>query len=153
MTTIGALITKHYAAMHSFARRLTWGTDLADDVVQSACVLALSSTIDPDTIDAPRSWLNQCVRHAYYTAMKKIIGPAKRTRTIVVEFAVDGAQEATVALRETLAMVDQLLPRHRELVLLSAAGWRDFELAEMFGTSRQAIGQSLQRAREHLRAA
>jgi RNA polymerase sigma factor (sigma-70 family) len=51
-------------------------------------------------------------------------------------------------LRERLA---ELSPRQREIVFLSASGWRYDELAERLGISDARVGQVLSRARERLR--
>lgn len=153
MTTMQSLLVENYAAMRAFARRLTKNTTSADDVTQSACLIALEASIDPASITHPKAWLNRCVLNSYYTFVKKFVRPMQNS----VEFApedermgADGGQEYAVELSQAFDLIGKMPVRRQDVVTMTMAGFTLNEIAATLGVFQQTVSYNLRKAREAL---
>ena len=132
---------------------VTTSTDIVDDACAHAWMKLLSSQPGRETVFA---WLKVVARNEAIrldrlergVARVEHAGEESLTGQPVAQRARVETAQGLLEVRERL---EQLPERQRELVFLSAAGWRYKELAERAGVGVPRIGQLIARAGSRLR--
>jgi RNA polymerase sigma-70 factor (ECF subfamily) len=154
--TLGAQLIEHAPELRRFARRLTGANDQADDLLQDCIERALSRAelFEPGT--NLRAWLFTIMRNIAITRARRDVLRDRHARMAVAQSAKVEAprQEAVIALKETLALLQSLPETDRAVVdamCLDELGHD--EAARRFDTAVGTVKSRLSRARQRLRAA
>lgn len=150
--TIPELLLAHRKTMLAFARKLTKGHESADDVMQEACLSALTAKTRPGDIQNPKAWLNGHVMNAFRNAgradgQRNSRFPPASEELCAVRGA-NPAQEYAVGLSEARSVLDQLPERRRrsfELVVID--GYQIKEAAKILGVYPRSVEMHIERAR------
>jgi len=152
------LVQPHFAALYRAALRFTRQRPDAEDLVQEACLRALTRLDDLATVTNPRAWLMRALYHCFIDAARR------RRRRPDVPLSTDDAPGAPASedpsperaaeagrMHERLAAVWHGLDHEqRALLSLHAEGNDLEELAAIFAVNRNALSARLHRARQRL---
>jgi RNA polymerase sigma-70 factor (ECF subfamily) len=138
--------------LRAFAWSLSRNSADADDLVQDTLIKAWTNKDKFEPGTNLRAWLFTILRNTYYTAA------IKRRREVADEDGKHAArlstaptQEWSVAIKAMQAALQQLIPEHREaLILVGAAGLTYEEAAEICGCALGTIKSRVNRARARL---
>jgi len=138
--------------LRAFAWSLSRNSADADDLVQDTLIKAWTNKDKFEPGTNLRAWLFTILRNTYYTAA------IKRRREVADEDGKHAArlstaptQEWSVAMKAMQAALQQLIPEHREaLILVGAAGLTYEEAAEICGCALGTIKSRVNRARARL---
>jgi RNA polymerase sigma-70 factor (ECF subfamily) len=154
--TLGAQLIEHAPELRRFARRLTGANDQADDLLQDCIERALSRAdlFEPGT--NLRAWLFTIMRNIAITRARRDVLRDRHARMTLAQSPKVEAprQEAVIALKETLALLQSLSEADRAVVdamCLDELGHD--EAARRFDTAVGTVKSRLSRARQRLRAA
>jgi RNA polymerase sigma-70 factor, ECF subfamily len=164
-----AVVTPHLADAYTLARWLTRSRADADDVLQEACIRALSA-IEQHSGASSRAWVLAIVRNTAYTWLNgKRAAPlvgiddlTERDRIQVerggerVDATIDPESEmiARAEVKQLEALIARLPSEFREtLVLRDLQGLGYREIAEVIGSPVGTVMSRLARARQRLIAA
>jgi RNA polymerase sigma-70 factor (ECF subfamily) len=152
---IGAELVSILPRLRRYALTLSHSATAADDLVQGACVKALSraDSFTPGTrFD---SWMFCILRNQWIDGVRRL-----RTEGISVEFesqtslvGSDGEAEAIerLSLEEVARALDDLSPEHREVLLLVCVEDLPYrEAAEVMGVPIGTVMSRLARARQRI---
>ncbi|HEY1957766.1 MAG TPA: RNA polymerase sigma factor [Polyangiaceae bacterium] len=145
------LVEATAARLVRLSARIMGSVAEAEDVVQDSFVKAYRALREGrfDARARVETWLHRIVVNASLDARRKRV--RSRTDLAEADAAVDGPAEATVALRELAAWLDELPDDQRAALLLKADGMPSVEIAEVLGCTEGAVEQRLVRARAALR--
>jgi len=148
------LIEPHRDELRAHCYRLLGSVEDAEDAVQETLVRAWRALPRFEGRGSLRGWLYRIATNAAVDAARA----RGRTVPIAAEEAdlrerVDGDHEQREALRGTLAMVRELLPRRQATVLVARTGlgFSARDTADLLGMSEAAVNSAVQRARTGLR--
>ena len=132
-----------------------------DAMIEDACSFAWCQLLSNDQVELDNhafGWL-YCVaiREGYRLADKARRAPPMGVRSDLVVDAIQGSDPAEASSRrvthmQRAALVRQIAPRKRQLVLLQAAGFTYVEISQITGDSIRTIDRQLRRARRTIRA-
>jgi RNA polymerase sigma-70 factor (ECF subfamily) len=151
---MGLGIIEHTEALHRYARFLMRTADQADDLVQDCVTRALSRAhlYRPDT--NLRAWLFTILRNIFITQNRK----ANHRRSYASECMAMGSdvtppnQFHTVALKESLQLMEALPARERQaIVLLGVFDMTYVEAARHSGIKVGTMKSRTSRGRAHLK--
>jgi RNA polymerase sigma-70 factor (ECF subfamily) len=153
---IGTQLIEHAPELRRFARRLTGANDQADDLLQDCIERALSRAdlFEPGT--NLRAWLFTIMRNIAITRARRDVLRDRHARMTLAQSPKTEAprQEAVIALKETLALLQTLPETDRAVV--DAMCFDELghdEAARRFDTAVGTVKSRLSRARQRLRAA
>lgn len=151
--TLADMLVEQLPLLRKHATRLCRGnTDVAEDVLQDACVTILRSKTEPG--DAGGNWMFGHVRYAMFHRYKAETKHAHDDHETAPDVYVDGAQEFALELSEISGVLATLTPGRREAFRMVAIdGWNTNEAAEILGVSRQAVHTRYAAAMDAIRAA
>ena len=136
--------------MRAFARSLVRDCELADDLVQDACLKAWQA-IDTIRTGSPlRPWLFRILRNEYYQHARRAwrvstLDPRIAERSLVVPHSLDAAVDFTV-LQAVMAGLPDI--QREALILVVAAGYTYDEAGKICSCSPGTIKSRVSRARE-----
>jgi len=148
------LIEPHRDELRAHCYRLLGSAEDAEDAVQEALVRAWRALPRFEGRGSLRGWLYRIATNASVDAAR---ARARTVPTAAEELdaheRVGGDHERSEAVRGTLAMVRELLPRRQATVLVARAGlgFSARDTAELLGMSEAAVNSAVQRARRRLR--
>lgn len=137
--TLATMLVEQLPLLRKHATRLCRGkTDVAEDVLQDACVSILLSKTKPE--DAGGNWMFGHVRYAMYHRHKSEAKHTHDDLEVAPDACVNGAQEPALELAEIMGIVSTLTPgRQQAFRMVAIDGWNTNEAAEILGVSRQAV--------------
>jgi RNA polymerase sigma-70 factor (ECF subfamily) len=140
--------------LRRFARVLTRGGDVADDLVQETLLRAITARAQFEPGTNLRAWLFTILRHARAAAARRAArSPIMESETLP-EAAVSGGQEERQAMRDVANAFRKLARIHREALWLVVVEGLDYaEAARILGVPPGTLRSRLSRAREALREA
>lgn len=112
--TMNALLLAHRPSMLAWARKLCRNHADADDVVQTACVYALTSTTPAADVQNPKAWLNTCVRNAYREMCATETRYMPGGDELVANLATEPTQLMAVEIGEAMAVVATMSDRRQD---------------------------------------
>jgi len=138
--------------LRRFARVLTRGSEMADDLVQETLLRAIAarSQFEPGT--NLRAWLFTILRHTRAAAARRAArSPIQHTDTLP-DAAVSGGQEERHVMQDVARAFRRLAPIHREALWLVVMEGMDYaEAARIMNIPPGTLRSRLSRAREALR--
>lgn len=159
LTAISALASQHSALLFRVAFSVLRSAHDAEDVVQETFLRVLKHQKNLARIDNPRVWLvriawNLAIDRKRRAAAVPLINEAEeilRNQPSAAMSAADAIRDAESCVR-ILRMMDQLPPREREVLRLSAIEELGTpEIAAVLKTTESSVRSRLFRARQHLR--
>jgi RNA polymerase sigma-70 factor (ECF subfamily) len=153
---IGVQLIDHAPELRRFARRLTGANDQADDLLQDCMERALSRVdlFEPGT--NLRAWLFTIMRNIAITRARREALRDRHARAAQAQSAKTEPprQEAVIALKETLALLNALPETDQAVVgAMCVDDLSHEEAAQRFDTAVGTVKSRLSRARQRLRAA
>jgi RNA polymerase sigma-70 factor (ECF subfamily) len=153
---LGEQLIEHAPELRRFARRLTGANDQADDLLQDCIERALSRAdlFEPGT--NLRAWLFTIMRNIAITRARRDTLRERHARQTLAQCAKvePPRQEAVIALKETLALLNALPEADRAVVdAMCVDDLSHEEAAQRFDTAVGTVKSRLSRARQRLRAA
>ena len=136
--------------LRAFARNLCHDAELADDLVQDACLKAWSAADTFDESQPMRPWVFRILRNEYYMLTRRS-WRSVNVEPEFVEFALvdPGNQETLAAFGRMQLMITALPQAQRDaLILVLAAGMTYEEAGVVCGCSAGTIKSRVSRARE-----
>lgn len=155
LTEVEAGLIEHWNLLRWWAWKLTGNRALAEDLVSQTAVRALEKQHLFSGQGHLKAWLFLMMRRI------RLNDPAVRTGRVeavmadldLVQGAMEGAQEATVALGELPKFLACLPSDYSDLLLLCRVGGMSYdEAAEHFGLTRGTVRSRLARATATIRA-
>lgn len=148
--TIHAALVENRRWMFGYAMRLVGDRDAADDIVQAACLTALTARTQPN--GNVRSWLYGHVKNAWRTAAKAQAKHAALPLTdkVLEGYMADGAQEYAIDLVGISSRVRTLPEPWRSTYAGAAIGERHSELARRMGVARSTITMRINKVRPYV---
>jgi RNA polymerase sigma-70 factor (ECF subfamily) len=151
------LIAGHQPQLWRYARRMCGNVADAEDVLQDALLAAVRGFAQYRGEAAPRTWLFSILRHACFRARRQRSTADARSADASDELAAldAGGPEQRASSRQLAAAVvraiAELEPAQREaLVLRDIEGLSASEVAELTGSSVEAVKSRLHRARRNV---
>lgn len=151
------LYRRHHGPAIAYARRLTGGSSISDDLVAEAFLKTWQRLAGGQDVTGFRSYLTRAVHNSYIDALRQ------RSRLVALEGPVAAVHPAlTVGDRSASvddadlarALFEQLIPRHRHVIWLQAVeGYTTAEIASALGIKANAAAVLLHRARKALTTA
>lgn len=151
------LLLQHENALRAFARSLLPGWDAVDDVIQDASVIMWQKLSQLDDEDGFLPWGKVIIRFHCYRYLEKKKRKGSSFSKELVAILADEAEQISEAehskRRQALeSCLRKLSDPERELVLAPYLHYgRITELAELGGTSANALYKKLGRLRDRLR--
>jgi RNA polymerase sigma factor (sigma-70 family) len=152
------LFSQHYPLVFSIALRITGRPEDAEDVTQEVFLQLYHHPPVRDNDAGIRPWLARVATNVARNMLRQQRRLAARTQRYgqLEQPIADESIELTIARRETVALVRQLLEglpeRDRLLLSLRAAGLSYREIADALDLRESSIGKLLARAEERFRA-
>lgn len=153
---VAELFDAHFHRLYRFLERLSGEPDLAADLAQEAFVRMYERGALPD---APEAWLIAVALNRFRNVASK---RSRRTRLLTIERATRVLADpppspmqtavASESSERVRAALDRLPERERQLLLLSAEGYRYRDIAAALGINESSIGTLLARAKRAFRA-
>jgi RNA polymerase sigma-70 factor (ECF subfamily) len=147
------LLTRHAPAVFRFALKMCRNRQDAEDVAQETLLAAVRGAKDVRGTSSFTTWL-YAVARSFCIKMRR---RQKRTEGAVTEAPTDvRAREDDATARELgaalEAAIDALAPKYREVIVLrDIEGLSAAEVAEVLGTTVEAVKSRLHRARSEIR--
>lgn len=148
MTDIAAALVENRRWLLGYAMRLVRDENAAEDLVQDACVTAMTTSNRPT--GNVRSWLYGHVKNAWRDSAKRLVKHASVpiTETNTTDHLADGAQEYATDLAALSRKVDAMPALHRDTFrLVEMDGYGQQELATMQGVARSTISMRIKKVR------
>lgn len=153
MVELEALFHQHERRLGGFLAQVVSDRSLADDLLQETFLTAVRERGRLPSIGNPEAWLFAIARNRALHALRTRRRAWNAVQRLVRERHEDRSDPAdAVAVRDYLAR--HLKPEERILLILRYVhGYRSHELAQIVGSSPEAIRQKLSRTRRKLIAA
>lgn len=140
-----------YPALFRYCQRLTGDPDVADDIAQEAFVRFLDRGIEGEP-KAVRVWLFKVATHLVRDGVRTrdnrrrllTVNPVKPS----ARTSPDAQLEQNDRIRAVRAVLDELDPRDRQLLLMREEGFSYREVAEAVGVAHTSVGTLLARAQQ-----
>jgi RNA polymerase sigma-70 factor (ECF subfamily) len=148
------LLTRHAPAVFRFALKMCRNRPDAEDVAQETLLAAVRGAKDVRGASSFTTWLYAVARSFCIKVRRR----QKRTEGAVADAPTDiRAPEDDATARELAAALEaaiaELAPKYREVIVLrDMEGLSAAEVAEVLGTSVEAVKSRLHRARSEIRA-
>ncbi|TAK48442.1 MAG: sigma-70 family RNA polymerase sigma factor [Xanthobacteraceae bacterium] len=138
--------------LRAFARALAGSTATADDLVQETLVKAWTNFTSFQQGTNLRAWLITIMRNSFYDMHRKYGRELQDSEgQYAAQVATRGNQEGNLALVEFRAVLDQLAPDHREVLIMIGINELSYEqAADICGVAVGTIKSRVNRARAKL---
>lgn len=147
MITLNSVLLANLPAMRAYARKICSKADVAEDVLQDACVTVLGTSKSPDDITGNPRWLLGHVKFAKYRRHRNDNSLALDGGAAAALAKVSGGQFEAVEISEIERIVETLGARTLEAFHLTAEGNDSTEVGEAMGISRQRAHVHIQKFR------
>lgn len=149
----GAMLTMQNRALSRYSEYLAAGKADAEDLLQDTLLRCWTARHTFQQGTSIIAWSKTVMRNRFISGIRK-----DRPTVELAEEAMDPmlsvspSQEAVVALQDIYWALDELLPDHRDAVLLASEGFSMEESARNLGISSGAFKSRLMRGRIRLRS-
>ncbi len=146
---IEALYRKYNGALYGFAYSIVRSHALAEDVVQDTFVRAISAMDEGRAEASLKSWLFVTARNLSVDCLRKESHSVGEEPLFLIPSGEEGAMEERSFLNEAMALLE---PEEQQLWMLSAAGFRQREIAKRFDIPLGTVSWRFSEIKKKLRA-